>query len=251
MNLYLSRLILNLRSRQVMSELAHPYEMHRTILRAFPDVPSGAEAKARELFGVLFRVDVDDKHGTAGLYVQSRQEPDWSFLHSLDRYLSPSAGPDGVSCRDVLPAYSRLRDGQLLTFRLRANPTKRNAREGDPLKGKRVELQREDEQIAWLIRKGLEREKGKPGGFELLMRRSEDASGKEVLIPRVDVRPEGKRKGLKRDGAAGHATTHMAVLFDGVLRITDRDAFLETVACGIGSGKAYGFGLLSVAPVRE
>ena len=35
--LYLSRLILNPRSRQVMSEMAHPYEMHRTLMRAFPE----------------------------------------------------------------------------------------------------------------------------------------------------------------------------------------------------------------------
>ena len=37
MNLYLSRILLNPRSRRAMSELLHPYEMHRTLMRAFPD----------------------------------------------------------------------------------------------------------------------------------------------------------------------------------------------------------------------
>ena len=35
--LYLSRLLLNPHSRQVMGEIAHPYEMHRTLMRAFPE----------------------------------------------------------------------------------------------------------------------------------------------------------------------------------------------------------------------
>ena len=44
--------------------------------------------------------------------------------------------------------------------------------------------------------------------------------------------------------------THSSVLFDGLLRVTDTDAFLRTLVRGIGPGKAFGFGLLSVAPVR-
>jgi len=38
-----------------------------------------------------------------------------------------------------------------------------------------------------------------------------------------------------------------SVLFEGRLRVTDRDLFLETMKKGIGSGKAYGFELLSIA----
>jgi len=37
------------------------------------------------------------------------------------------------------------------------------------------------------------------------------------------------------------------VLFDGRLVVTDADRFRETLTAGIGSGKAYGFGLLSIA----
>ena len=46
----------------------------------------------------------------------------------------------------------------------------------------------------------------------------------------------------------GHGTTHLSVLFEGLLRITDETCFLETLVRGIGSGKAFGFGLLSIAP---
>ncbi|HKV39599.1 MAG TPA: type I-E CRISPR-associated protein Cas6/Cse3/CasE, partial [Blastocatellia bacterium] len=53
--LYFSRLLLNPRSRQVRSELANPYEMHRTLMRAFPKTTNDAQSTARNEFGVLFR----------------------------------------------------------------------------------------------------------------------------------------------------------------------------------------------------
>jgi len=36
--------------------------------------------------------------------------------------------------------------------------------------------------------------------------------------------------------------------YEGVLQVTDAGAFRKTLASGIGPAKAYGFGLLSVAP---
>jgi CRISPR system Cascade subunit CasE len=38
-----------------------------------------------------------------------------------------------------------------------------------------------------------------------------------------------------------------SVLFEGELIVTDVKAFREALMQGIGSGKAYGFGLLSIA----
>jgi CRISPR system Cascade subunit CasE len=40
---------------------------------------------------------------------------------------------------------------------------------------------------------------------------------------------------------------HQAVTFDGLLRVTDPEALLAALAGGIGSGKGFGFGLLSLA----
>jgi CRISPR system Cascade subunit CasE len=246
-DLYLSRLALNARSRQVRSELAHPYEMHRTLMRAFPRATDDAPSRAREQFGVLFRAETDDLCGVANVLVQSLEKPDWSFLHALADYLSTNAETPPASCKNVMPAYLSLRPGQVLRFRLRANPTKRIAKEDDPMKGKRVELTRESEQIAWLIRKGQE-EKGVPGGFELLASEVKDAAGEICRVPRVNVSSEGKQKGHKSGSNGGQVTTHLAVLFEGLLRVTDKDAFLETLIHGVGAGKAFGFGLLSVAP---
>jgi len=246
--LYLSRLILNPFSRQVRRELAQPYEMHRTLMRAFPEAKNPEQVPARHELGVLFRAEVDDLGDAVTVLVQSLVAPDWTILDVLRDYLCPDTMIPNPSCKDIMPACQNLHPGKILRFRLRANPTKRIAKKDDPMKGKRVELTRENEQIDWLIRKGLEREKGVTGGFELFMKEGKNIKGEIIKVPRVNVCPEGKQKGRKTDEAGGHQTTHLAVVFEGLLRVTDKTAFMETLVRGIGSGKGYGFGLLSVAP---
>jgi CRISPR system Cascade subunit CasE len=246
-SLYLSRLILDPRSRRVWSELARPYEMHRTLMCAFPKAKDQTKQKAREEFGVLFRADVDEKQNRVAVYVQSLIEPDWSILGGTPGYLLADADPP----KNVDSAYRRLRIGQILSFRLRANPTKRIAKaiEGnEELKGKRVGLLREEDQVAWLVRKGKEREKGKPGGFEIVLADARRPNGGITQIPRINVSPEGHQTGLKMEEKRSIEMTHLAVRFDGLLRVTDPDAFRQTLACGIGPAKALGFGLLSIAP---
>lgn len=248
--LYLSRLILDPHCRQVRNELAHPYEMHRTLMHAFDRYPVKENEKKRNKYDVLFRADVDDRRGRVVVYVQSTAEPDWSYLVDNDGYLPAPETPVNPACKDVAPSYRRLLAGQALSFTLRANPTKRiwKPAKGDAnLKGKRVALLREEEHIAWLIRKGHEREQGCPGGFEVLTKSMRRANGEMEQIAHVSAAPEGKHRGYKSDRWGDHEMTHMAVRFSGLLRITDADAFRGTIIRGIGSAKAFGFGLLSLA----
>ncbi len=247
--LYLSRLLLNPRSRQVMSEFGHPYEMHRTLMRGFPEATDVTNKKARDEFGVLFRAEVDEPSGAVKVLVQSRVEPDWSFLNELNDYLAANAGMAGYEFKDIMAACRNIQTGQVLRFRLRANPTKRIGKHGHPMKGKRIELYREHDQIDWLIGKGQVKENGVAGGFILLTREVKDMTNTVRAVSSVKVCNEGKLTGRKRDASRGHSTTHFAVIFEGLLRVTDTNAFLESIVRGIGPGKAFGFGLLSVAPV--
>jgi len=70
-------------------------------------------------------------------------------------------------------------------------------------------------------------------------------------VPEVRTVPGGKITGRRNDrhlaGLPG-MLTFGAILFEGRLRVTDGDLFRTTLQRGIGSGKAYGFGLLSIAP---
>jgi CRISPR system Cascade subunit CasE len=53
--------------------------------------------------------------------------------------------------------------------------------------------------------------------------------------------------GESRRGKVRHAITR----FDGVAVVTDADAVREAVVTGIGRGKAFGCGMLSLAPARR
>lgn len=233
--LYLSRLSLDARERVVRRELADCQTLHQRLLMAFPQ-RQVYEGGAREAFGLLYRVEATTDEGRVPVLVQSCVAPEWSRLPP--EYLLPewdAAG--GYAVRPLAAFHDQLGDGMGLRFRLRANPTRRVATPGDPLHGKRVELQREEEQLAWLARKGG------VGGFRLLDVRTAAGvadtranHGSNVIGHRPKER-EGRRH-----------MTFGSVLFEGRLAITDANQFRATLATGIGSGKAYGFGLLSVAP---
>ena len=213
--MYLSRLILNPRSRRVQREIAEPYQMHRSLMRAFPDDLDPESER------VLFRLDVRPCGSELVLLVQSATVPDWSWLAepSARGYLPPMSQPNPA----IKPFDLHLAPGQVLAFRLRANPTvKRTV--GD--KKKRLGLYRETEQMDWLARKAEQ------GGFRLLSTR---AANQETISGR-----------LHRDDHT-HNLNLFAVQFDGLLQVIDPVRLRETVRRGIGSGKGLGFGLLSLA----
>ena len=206
--MYLSKLILNPASRRVRTEIGRLYELHRTLMQAFP---SAEEGPGR----VLFRLDISKESNTLTLLVQSEKEPDWRSLENEGNFLLERAQSKPFS-----PVF---RSGQPCRFRLRANPTVKR-------QGKRLGIVKEDEQLAWLHRKGA------AGGFEPVS---------------VVVSPERKMQDKMTDRAkTPHNLTLIAVRFDGLLSVTNPAKFCQTLANGIGSGKGFGFGLLSVAPAE-
>ena len=203
--LYLSRLLLNPTSRQVQCELRDPYQMHRTLCKAFGDRPGELDT-AR----CLFRVE-GGRDGAVPVLVQSLLAPAWDCLTVSPGYLiAPPEEPKHFS-----PSFVA---GQRLAFRLRANPTiKRD--------GKRFGITKEEDQYAWLQRKG------ETAGFQ---------------PSSVDVRRLGPT-----DFRVGntHDARFFGVTFNGLLLVTEPERLLTALASGIGSAKAFGFGLLSLARV--
>jgi CRISPR system Cascade subunit CasE len=206
--------------------------MHRSVLRAFPQAPEGTAPG--DAFGVLYRIERDGR-GRIRVLVQSSQAPQWSELAKREGYFDPNAPTDSPDVKDVSGLYAGLQAGQILRFRLRANPTKRVGKSGEARQiGKRVDLRREEDQLAWLGRKG------DAGGFALV------SVSAAPSIPDLRTIPEDAVSGARR--REGKRMTFGSVLFEGLLRVTDPSRFRETLQKGIGSGKAYGFGLLSIAP---
>lgn len=116
-------------------------------------------------------------------------------------------------------------------FSLLANPTRKlrvdNADGSRKKNGRRAPITHREDLIAWLERKAAE------GGFS---------------INRDSLRtiPRG-REFFHRDAVSNG--THSAVEFQGELTATNPVQLRATVAVGIGSAKAFGFGLLVLAPL--
>jgi CRISPR system Cascade subunit CasE len=232
--MYLSRLTLNPRSRQAGNDMANCQELHRRLLSAFGPA-AAADPGARAQLGLLYRVD-ESSTRPAQVLVQSRELPNWAALP--DGYLFGSGGElENPACKPVNDFYAELRQGMALRFRLRANPTRRIAGKSEAEKpekrGKRVELRGEEQWHAWLARKGDQH------GFE----------PRRNWLGAVDVQmiDQGKLQGWRGREVGTRRMTLAAVLFNGRLEVTEVELFRQALVNGIGSGKAYGFGLLSVA----
>lgn len=199
--MYLSQLRFNLRNRRARFDLGDRYELHRTLLNAFPEQLLSNER-------ILFRVENIQHQACNLILLQSQGQPNWEDVEKVNdgNYLFE---PPRV--RRVLPSFS---EGVRLPFRLQANPTvKRN--------GKRHAIYADNQLMTWFERKA------KNHGFSI-----EPLNFRHVKL--------GNKHGKK-----GRQTWHV-VQFDGVLMVSEPSVFLETLINGIGSGKAFGFGLLSV-----
>lgn len=212
--MYLSKLTFSNNLVRARRLIASPYQLHKAIMRAFPGASDGSPGR------VLFRVDHSDELG-GYLLVQSEKKPDWQ---KAEWFRSSLAEPPQTKPLDL-----KLSKGQVLYFRLLANPTVKRRR-GDNLPTKRLGLLREEDQLAWL--KG----KAEKGGFSLL---SCSTTAQEML------------KETKEDNTTKHKLSLLSVCFEGVLQVENPEVFLETVRSGIGSAKGLGFGLLSLAPLRR
>ncbi len=222
--------------------LRNIYHVHQRLCMAFPTAQRKAEdadflkpynpadfalsqvhVNRSKDIGFLFRID-PYAGGTVIILVQSATMPDWDYaFHNAEFLLA--APPQVKECH---PSFN---EGEILRFRLCANPQKRlpaggvvSSETGKPIDGKRVQLFKLEDQLAWLERRSV------TGGFAII----------EKLVT---------KSGMQRSTKDGKAVSHYAVTFDGVLRVTDAALLLQLVESGIGSGKGFGFGLLSLAPV--
>lgn len=197
----LSRVVLNLEDAQVRRDLADPYEMHATLMR----LVDGGVARP------LWRLEVE-RSGTRAqaILVQTDAPPDPDRLRERsDTYFVHFESRPHRLLDD-------LRVGELLRFRLRANPTVTRDR-------KRHGLVRESDQLAWLER--------------ILT----DRGAEDVLA----IVRESARHVMRRRRGGAPIVVHGAT-FDGVLRVANADELREAIRHGLGHAKALGFGLLTV-----
>jgi CRISPR system Cascade subunit CasE len=208
--MYLSKLSLDPKNAQVQSELANRYELHRTLTAQFPE-------KKRKDIGLLYRIELQDQYRfhPITLLIQTQLEPDWNGLYDRGLLIESS------QVKAFTPNFS---NSEKFYFRLLGNPTARR-RQLDGSQ-KRVGLYDRDEQQDWILRKA------QYGGFKVLS---------------LQLTDFGLIESSKKKNNQTFKIKHLAVKYEGLLQIIDPDKFTKTFIKGIGSAKAFGFGLLSLA----
>ena len=122
----------------------------------------------------------------------------------------------------------KIKKGSKWHFRLTANPTKSiSPSDGAKTRGVVRACTEADTQIDWLLRRA------EKNGFH---------------VEKEDVKITGtKWYQFSKGPAAGHRVSLMSVVYEGTLEITDPILFANALISGIGRGKAYGQGMLTIA----
>ncbi len=223
--MHLTRFNVDLRRRSAQSYVLSPQRLHAAICRAAPPQPRGGGR-------VLWRLD-----GVSGptvdrppvLWIASPESP------SLDE-LAAEAGLaiDGVvyTTKPYLPLLDRLAAGQRFGFRLAANAVRSRKSDEETDRGKRFGHVTAAQQLGWLL------DRSDRHGFAV----TPTASGEP------DAAIVGRR--ILRFNRDGRRVTIAVAELAGRLDVTDAAALRRTLTYGIGHARAYGCGLLTLAPAR-
>lgn len=216
--MFLSRLVLDPRSRDVLRDLSDGQDLHRTLMRAFGQAPDSRTA--RDHFGLLYRLEATPD-GRPAVLVESLVEPHWSSLPNGYLAADPAVKPM-AALLDALSPGARLR------FRLVASPTRSVPSSpipgGKRARGAKQPIFDQVLAVAWLNRR--------------LADAGADLVGNPILTP-VDP--------MRGSRAAAYPLTVSGFRFDGMCLVRDPEVLRTAIVEGIGPGKAYGFGLLTVA----
>lgn len=210
--MYLSRVELDTARRSTMLALSNPQKLHGAIETSF-----AGERRRR-----LWRLD--KLAGRLYLLLLSEDKPDLSGLASQ---FGPQDGSALPETRSYDPLLQRISAGSVWQFRLTANPVKSCVNRNSP--GSRgvvrahctVEYQKQ-----WLL------ERAAKHGFALEMD-GFDVTASQWLR-------------FARGGENSRPVSLLSVTYEGVLKVTDAAQFCLLLTNGIGRGKAYGLGLMTV-----
>ncbi|MFR9795115.1 type I-E CRISPR-associated protein Cas6/Cse3/CasE [Streptomyces sp. MS06] len=208
----IARIRLNPYSRAVQRDLRDATHMHRTVMRLAPDDLGDAP---RRTAGLLYRVDETTTAST--LLIQG---------NTIDPGRLP-ADYGHADVKDLAPMFAALREGLAVNYRIVLNPVKRE----------RLPLQQKG-------RRGRIIPLAGPEADHWWRQRAADAGLQLHVLTPTNLAPARAR------GADAPSMRHSLVRYDGTATITDPQALTQAVLTGIGRGKAYGAGLLSLAPSR-
>lgn len=206
--------------------------------------------------GFLFRID-PHPGGNVSIIVLSALKPDWDFAFGLDpNRKDPDTGKPFGNAGYLLaappsepqPLNLKIEPGAKFRFRLKVNPTRRLRAESVDKKGQKIDEKKiggrvpvpYDKLKEWLVRKGTGDIKTKYEGCGFQLLEITNTTTGYVYFNQPIAKGQKEKKGCL-----------FSVLFDGILEITDVVKFKKALISGIGSAKAFGFGLITIAPLNN
>lgn len=245
---YLSRVWLNPRRENARRFLRNPQAMHAAVLAGFVDRPAGGR--------VLWRLQTESVPDGAGplraeLLILSPLRP--SLTHIVEQ--AGFIGADGAEpmTRDYQPLLDRIeRDGEF-AFRVRVNPTQSLSSPQAPTAAQSAALKASEarsrgfrlphrtvaQQVEWFIARTMTR-----WGFVV--------PTAESGAPDMRVVERGRFEFTKRSAGSGnHRVQIQTATLEGRLRVVDPGLLSNALLSGIGPAKAYGCGLITLAPLRS
>lgn len=210
MIMYLSRIALDTAKRATMQALSSPSIFHGAVESSFQG----------ERLRNLWRID--KLNGQMYFLLLSSTEPDLTDFNVQFGY-DERAG----ETKNYDQLLNRIAIGEKWRFRLTANPTK-SVKSTDGSRGKVTAHITSEYAAKWLL------EKAEKNGFAL----REDS---------FEIVESSWQRFYKKDNKK--AVTLRAVTYEGVLEVTDSGLFKTALTNGIGRGKAYGMGMLTIMQI--
>lgn len=232
---HLSRIWLNPLRSGARRLLSHPQSMHAAVLGGLAEQPVTER--------VLWRLEADSQH-RMGLLVLTQSRPSWD--HLVEQAGWPGANGAEALVKDYAPLLQRVVAGREFAFRLRANtvtssrtPQAPSARQRQHLarerpRGVRLPERTAAQQLDWFLRHLT--------GWGL-------SAAEEAGLPGVRLvgREQVMFSKTAADGGRRRVTLQTATA-EGLVQVVDPDVVRTALLSGCGPARAYGCGLLTLAP---
>ena len=211
--MYLSRVKIDQQNREKMRELSHLGAFHNWVESSFPE-EFNRNTRSRKLWRV------DSFQGNKYLLIVSENKPD---NECLEKY----GVPGSAETKSYDHFLEMIEEGCCYKFRVTLNPVKSLAR-GEERRGRVVPQITSEQMMNYFT------SRAESLGFEILPNNCQIVeSGWKPL----------EKKGQKM-------LFLRSATYEGELRVINKKVFCDTLVKGVGKKKAYGFGLLTVIPVR-
>lgn len=210
--MYLSRVEINTENRKLARELSHLGAYHNWVECSFP-----GEIDEKIRSRKLWRIDtIGDKRY---LLIVSETEPN---LERLEYY----GVKNSAETKSYEPFLSSIKEGMKFRFRVTLNPVKSVSDENCKNRGRVYPILNEKELVDFLLKRS------EKNGFHL------NENEFTVVNQGFEVLKKSKE-----------TTKLRKAVYEGVLTVSDKERFIETLTKGFGKKKAYGFGMMTVIPI--